>query len=228
MKTIFIVEDDKNIRDLVLYALDTSGFQGKGFESGAPFFDALKTATPDLVLLDIMLSGDNGLTILKKLRHLDKYAHIPVIMLTAKGSEYDRVTGLDYGADDYVVKPFSILELISRIKAIFRRAKIEQEKASPADTENFKEIIIDNARHTVTSSDKEVNLTYKEYELLHYLMRNIGIAISREKIMNQIWGYDFEGESRTVDVHINTLRQKLGESGRYIQTIRGIGYKLGD
>ncbi len=223
MQKIFYVEDDENIRDLVLYALKSSGFDGRGFENGSAFFDIVTKEIPDLVLLDIMLPDEDGLAVLKSLRQDARLKTVPVIMLTAKGTELDRVTGLDFGADDYITKPFSVLELISRIKAVLRRAAPTEEASQLA----YKDILMDVDRHTVTSNDKNITLTYKEFELLHYLLKNIGIVLTREKIMEAIWGFDFEGESRTVDMHIKTLRQKLGENGAHIATVRGVGYKMG-
>jgi two-component system alkaline phosphatase synthesis response regulator PhoP len=218
---IYIVEDDANIRELVIYALRANGFEASGFENGAEFFEAYTNAPkPALVLLDIMLPDDDGIAILQKL-----HAHFatPVIMLTAKGSEFDKVKGLDAGADDYVTKPFGITELIARINAVLRRS-------SPAkrDTLSFESIVVDNARHEVFVSDAKIELTLKEYDLLRYLINNANIVVSRKQIMECVWGFDFEGETRTVDIHIQTLRKKLGEAGGYIKTIRGVGYKAGD
>ncbi len=218
---IFIVEDDRNIRELLEYSLNNSGFEAKGFELPSEFRAELKKKIPELIILDIMLPEEDGMHILRSLRKSKEYSDIPVILLTAKGDEYDKIMGLDGGADDYVTKPFSIMELISRIKAVLRRS----------EKENIKELSVGNLylnynSHVVKSEGKEVNLTYKEFELLYMLLHNKGIVLERDKLLKDIWGYDFDGETRTVDVHIRTLRSKLGESGNYIKTVRGIGYKL--
>lgn len=220
MSIIYCIEDDESIRDLIIYALKKNGFKVKGYESGEVLYD---NTEPDLILLDIMLPGDDGYTILKELRANSKTSNIPVIMLTSKTNEYDKVKGLDLGADDYIEKPFGVMELISRIKAVLRRStKVEES----TDIISLGNLCIDNRKHVVTVDNEEVTLTYKEYELLYYLMKNNGIVVSREKLINEVWGYDFEGESRTVDVHIRTLRLKLGEAGKLIQTIRSVGYKI--
>jgi len=220
MPLIYIIEDDEDIRELVLYALKSNGFEAKGFESGRGLF---QNPLPDLILLDIMLPGDDGYTILNKLKQNSRTKDIPVIMLTAKTSELDKVKSLDAGADDYVEKPFGIMELISRIKAVLRRSKKNESRV-----ESFKDIVVDYDRYLVTVKEKEVKLTHKEFELLYYLVKNQGLVLSREKIMNEVWGFEFEGETRTIDVHIRTLRLKLGDAGKYIHTIRNVGYKLGD
>lgn len=221
---IYCVEDDMNIRELVAYALKTSGYEAIGFENAAEFYKGLKDGNPDLILLDIMLPDEDGISILKKLRAKNEYKDIPVIMLTAKSTEYDKVKGLDVGADDYVTKPFGVMELISRIKAVLRRSQ----KSITTDMMVLGDIRLDIQKHEVTVSGKEVVLTYKEFELLTYLMKNQGIVLSRDKILEVIWNYDYEGESRTVDVHIGSLRQKLGSSGNMIETVRGVGYKMGN
>ncbi len=221
MNKIFIVEDDENIRDLVIYALKANGFDVYGFEQTSDFYDALKANIPDLILLDIMLPDTDGLTILKNIRSHEQISNIPVILLTAKSSEYDKVKGLDLGADDYITKPFSVLELISRIKALLRRSVSSTEKT----TINYKNILLDVNKHIVKANDNEIYLTLKEFELLHLLISNTGFVLSREKIMEKVWGFDYEGESRTVDMHIKTLRQKLGENN-IIETVRGVGYKI--
>jgi len=227
MAKIFLVEDDDSIREIVLYALQTSGFDALGFENGKDFFVALgkEPSSPNLIVLDIMLPEDDGLTILKKLRQSPLHNKTPIIMLTAKGSELDKIKGLDLGADDYIAKPFSVMELISRIKAVLRRTTTP----SP-ESQNliYQSICLDSVRRTVTVNGNEVTLTFKEYELLHYFMMNKGVALSRDKIMEVVWGYDFEGESRTVDAHIRTLRLKLGNAGEHIKTLRNVGYKLGE
>ena len=224
MTKIYVVEDDKNIRDLILYALDSAAFEGFGFESVHGFFEAITVAMPDLILLDIMLPEVDGITILKKLKSAKETGALPVIMLTAKGSEYDKVKGLDLGADDYITKPFSVLELISRIKAVLRRNK----KASTADEISIGNVTITPSKREVIINGNSANLTFKEFELLHYLMQNKGIVISRDKIIEQIWGFDFGGESRTIDMHIKTLRKKLGIGSEIIKTVRNVGYKVGE
>lgn len=220
---IYCVEDDDNIRELVIYTLETTGLKARGFADGSAFMEALAFDTPELVLLDIMLPGDDGLELLKKLKSSPKTMSIPVIMVTAKGSEYDKVVGLDSGADDYVTKPFGMMELVSRIKAVLRRTgKVEDRM----DMETSG-VHVDVKKHEVTVDGKEVSLTLKEFELLEKLMRNQGIVLTRDQLLTEIWGYDFDGETRTVDVHIRTLRQKLGEKGEIIQTVRGVGYRVG-
>ena len=221
MRKIYIVEDDGDIREVALYALRSAGFEASGFECGEDFFTALDEGLPALVLLDIMLPGDDGLAILKRLRNAAQTKTLPVIMLTAKGSEFDKVKGLDLGADDYIAKPFGVMELISRINAVLRRA-------APDGLTEFGCIVIDNAKRAVSAGGKPVALTYKEYELLHFLMLNKQIVLSRDKIMEAVWGYDFEGESRTLDMHIRSLRQKLNAAGGHIKTIRNVGYRLGE
>lgn len=221
MSIIYCIEDDESIRDLIIYALTNSGYEAKGFESGEILYD---NSEPDLILLDIMLPGDDGYTILKNLKLNKKTSTIPVIMLTSKTNEYDKVKGLDMGADDYIEKPFGVMELISRIKAVLRRSNKTEESTEKLCVED---LCIDNKKHIVTANGNEITLTYKEYELLNYLMKNKGLVISRDKLISEVWGYDFEGESRTVDVHVRTLRLKLGDAGRLIQTIRSVGYKIG-
>ncbi len=220
---IYCVEDDANIRELVVYALKTAGYESFGFENAVCFYQGMKEQQPDLILLDIMLPDEDGISILKKVRSEKHYREIPVIMLTAKTAEYDKVLGLDSGADDYVTKPFGVMELISRVKAVLRRT----EKA-PADELVLEDLRVDEQKHEVYVQDKQVVLTYKEFELLVYLLKNKGIVLSRDKILDVIWNYEYEGESRTVDVHIGSLRQKLGPCGDMIKTIRGVGYKIGD
>lgn len=220
---IFCVEDDGNIRELVVYTLESTGFQARGFEDGSSFLEALALETPELVLLDIMLPGEDGLEILKKLKNSSKTKDIPVIMVTAKGSEYDKVVGLDSGADDYVTKPFGMMELISRIKAVLRRSGKQQDKTKLS----VGGISLDTKKHEVKVDGEQVVLTLKEFELLEKLMRNQGIVLTRDQLLTEIWGYDFDGETRTVDVHIRTLRQKLGEQGSLVKTVRGVGYRIG-
>jgi len=223
MHRIFFVEDEESIRELVLYALKSAGFEAYGFECGKALYDTLKGAIPSLLILDIMLPDESGISILKKLRENSETKDLPIIILTAKGSEYDKVKGLELGADDYITKPFSPIELVSRIKAVLRRTT-NQVKES---TISYKNICIDIDSHIVSVNNKEIELTYKEFELLKHFMKNINIVLSRDNIMEAIWNFGFEGESRTVDMHINTLRKKLGSSGDMIKTIRGVGYKIG-
>ena len=217
---IYLLEDDESIRKLVLYALETQGFQSKGFESSEKFWKALEQETPDLLLLDIMLPGEDGLTVLKKLRA--RGSRLPVIMLTAKNSEYDRVQGLDAGADDYISKPFGIMELMARIRAVLRRS----DHTGGAADFSCGDLRIFWDRHEVYVEKQAVSLTYKEYELLRHLVENRGIVMTRETLLDRIWGLGAERENRTLDVHIRTLRSKLGAAGSSIQTIRGVGYKF--
>lgn len=225
-KWIYYVEDDTSIRELVLYALKTSEFQVMGFENAASFYKRMKEQQPDLILLDIMLPDEDGVSILKKLKSRPDTENIPVIMMTAKSSEYDKVLGLDSGADDYITKPFGVMELISRVKAVIRRS--DRSKGSAGEVLKIGELVLDEQKHEVYARGQEVSLTFKEFELLSYLMKNRGLVLSRDKILNTIWNYEYEGESRTVDVHIGSLRQKLGTCGDFIKTIRGIGYKIED
>lgn len=223
--TVYCVEDDTNIRELVVYALKTAGFQAFGFETAEDFYKGLEKEQPSLVLLDIMLPDEDGMAILKKLRSDKETQQLPVIMLTAKSAEYDKVCGLDEGADDYVTKPFGVMELISRVKAVLRR--MEKTKTEKTEILALGDLRVDEKKHEVYVGEKPVVLTFKEFELLVYLMKNQGIVLSRDKILDVIWNYDYEGESRTVDVHIGSLRQKLGHCGELIKTIRGVGYKIG-
>lgn len=225
-KWIYYVEDDTSIRELVLYALKTAEFQVMGFENAASFYKRMKEQQPDLILLDIMLPDEDGVSILKKLKSRPDTENIPVIMMTAKSSEYDKVLGLDSGADDYITKPFGVMELISRVKAVIRRS--DRSKGSEGEVLKIGELVLDEQKHEVYARGQEVSLTFKEFELLSYLMKNRGLVLSRDKILNTIWNYEYEGESRTVDVHIGSLRQKLGTCGDFIKTIRGIGYKIED
>lgn len=223
---IFCVEDDSNIRELVVYTLETTGFKARGFEDGKEFLEALALETPELVLMDIMLPGEDGLELLGRLKSSPKTREIPVIMVTAKGAEYDKVKGLDLGADDYVTKPFGMMELVSRIKAVLRRTK--KESQDPQDVIRAGGIEINTRKHEVTADGEVVNLTLKEYELLKRLMKNRGIVMTRDCLLEDIWGYDFDGETRTVDVHVRTLRQKLGNCGEMIETVRGVGYRMSE
>ena len=225
-KWIYYVEDDTSIRELVLYALKTAEFQVMGFENAASFYKRMKEQQPDLILLDIMLPDEDGVSILKKLKSRPDTENIPVIMMTAKSSEYDKVLGLDSGADDYITKPFGVMELISRVKAVIRRS--DRSKGSAGEVLKIGELVLDEQKHEVYARGQEVSLTFKEFELLSYLMKKRGLVLSRDKILNTIWNYEYEGESRTVDVHIGSLRQKLGTCGDFIKTIRGIGYKIED
>ncbi|MBU5428342.1 response regulator transcription factor [Tissierella pigra] len=224
MKTIYCVEDDESIRQLVIYALKNNGFETKGFENGNDLYTELHHTIPDLILLDIMLPGDDGYKILDNIRKNHNTKDIPVIILTAKNSEFDKVKGLDMGADDYISKPFGVMELISRVNAVLRRSLKTDNKDSILSIDN---LIVDENKRIVTVDNREVNLTFKEFELLLYLIRNKNMVLSRDKIMNEVWETDFEGESRTVDVHVRTLRLKLGDAGKIIQTIRNVGYKIG-
>ena len=220
---IYLVEDDDSIRELVLYTLHTTGFEAEGFRNAADFWQALEKELPQLVLLDIMLPAEAGLHILKRLRAGAETADLPVMMLTAKSSEYDRVVGLDSGADDYMPKPFGMMELVSRVRALLRRA------AKPAAEDKLftaGSLAVDVKRRAVTVDGEPVILTYKEFELLCYLLENRGVVLSRDQILTKIWDYNYSGETRTVDVHIRTLRQKLGDAGALIETVRGVGYRL--
>ncbi len=222
MKKIFIVEDDLNIRELVIYALKNSGFDAQGFPDASPFYKGLEKALPDLIILDIMLEGEDGFAILQTLKSRAETKPIPVIMLTAKTGEMDKVKGLDLGADDYITKPFGVLEMISRVKACLRRVDKETETVMLA----VGEIQMDLEKRLVEVSGKPIQLTYKEFELLAYFLANPGIVLSRDQLMNKVWSYDYSGETRTVDVHIRTLRQKLGRARSQIVTVRNVGYKL--
>lgn len=222
MAEIYIVEDDVNIREIERYALKNSGYDVEEFGSGSDFLQRVKEQVPALVLLDIMLPNEDGLDILMKLRADKKTAKIPIIMVTAKSSELDKVKGLDLGADDYLSKPFGVMELISRVKALLRRTADEKEEACIS----YRDIVIDNDKHAVYACGEFCELTFKEYELLKYLVINKGIVLSRNKIMDQVWGFDYQGESRTVDVHVKTLRQKLGTAGSFIKTVRNVGYMV--
>ena len=218
---IYCVEDDNAIRDLMLYTLGASGFQAKGFPDSTGFWQAMTEEKPELILLDIMLPGEDGITILKKLRAQSATAGIPVIMATAKGSEFDKVIGLDTGADDYLVKPFGMMEMVARIKAVMRRTAPKTDQVLTCGN-----IVLDETRHVVTVDGRQVVLTLKEYELLKLLMENAGQVFTRDILLSRIWGQDYLGETRTVDVHIGTLRTKLAKGGEKIETVRGVGYKM--
>lgn len=220
---IYIVEDDRNIREIESYALSNSGFEVESFESGEEFYEAMEQELPELIILDIMLPNEDGLQILSRLRNQHTTKEIPIIMITAKSLEMDKVKALDAGADDYITKPFGVMELVSRVRALLRRSltKVEKEKELCVG-----EISINERKHVVMVGKEVCSLTYKEYELLKYFVQNIGIVLTREKIMERVWGFDYEGESRTVDMHVKTLRKKLGEAGTYIRTVRNVGYKI--
>lgn len=223
---IFCVEDEQNICELEVYTLQSVGMEAQGCGSGRELFAWLEKQVPELIVLDIMLPDEDGVSILRRLRADKRYVNIPVIMATAKGSEFDKVKGLDSGADDYIAKPFGMLEMVARIKAVLRRC------AAPRHSEDEKEIIrigcleVNQLEHKVSVGGSEVALTLKEYELLRKFLQHPGIVFSRDKLLNDIWGYEFSGETRTVDVHIRTLRQKLGDAGELIETIRGVGYRM--
>ncbi len=218
---LYIVEDDANIRQMESYALKNSGFEVAEFANAAEFWRACETQLPELLLLDIMLPGEDGFALLQKLRNQPQTHDIPVIIVTAKSTEVDAVRGLENGADDYITKPFGIIELVARVKVVLRRIQ----KPQPARLQAG-QIVLDDDKRQVLANGKECSLTFKEYELLKLLLLNSGIVLSRERIMDKVWGTDFEGESRTVDMHIKTLRQKLGESGSSIKTVRNVGYKI--
>lgn len=221
---IYCVEDERNIRELLVYTLGTTGFEAKGIRDGKELRKALKEEIPQLILLDIMLPGEDGYSILEKLKSNQETRDIPVIMVTAKEAEYDKVMALDSGADDYITKPFGMMEFIARVKAVLRRAA----KQAGKKEYTYKGLTIHVDRHQVFDRERAVELTLKEFELLRYLMENQGIVLSRDQILEKIWGYEYAGETRTVDVHIRTLRQKLGDSGFLIETVRGVGYRIGD
>ena len=226
MQHILIVEDDADIRETIVYALKSAGFLATGFEKASQFFAHLvaDSTSPSLIILDIMLPEDDGLSILKQLRQIAKYQSLPILMLTAKSSEIDKVKGLDLGADDYMTKPFGVMELISRIKALLRRSGKESADPSLLVHENIQ---LQHTKRMVLVDNAPITLTFKEYELLHLFMANKGLVVSREKILESIWGYDYEGESRTLDMHIKSLRQKLGTASQYIITVRNVGYRFG-
>ncbi len=219
---IWCVEDDTAIRDIEVYALESTGFEAKGFADGTSFWESLKEERPELVVLDVMLPGIDGVELLKRIRADSRLSELPVIMATAKGTEYDKIKTLDLGADDYIVKPFGVMELVSRIKAVLRRYKGEKVQKLL----KLKELTLNLDERTVSIAGERVKLTYKEYELLHTFLEHPGMAFTREQLFSRIWGDDFLGETRTLDMHIRTLRQKLGEYGKYIETVRNVGYRL--
>ncbi len=218
---IYLIEDDSNIRELVVYSLNSTGLPAQGFAAPSLFWEKMKTEKPDLILLDIMLPEEDGLCILQKLRAAPDTEHIPVIMLTAKASEIDKVRGFEYGADDYIAKPFGVMELVARVKARLRGAQ------KPTEEYTVGAVYVCPKKHVITVNGDPVTLTRKELEMLCFLLENRGAVLTRDQILNHIWGYAFDGENRTVDVHIRTLRQKLGEAGDIVETVRGIGYKVG-
>ena len=220
---IYLLEDDGSIRNFIVYALNNMNLEARGFERPSEFWEAMREELPRLVLLDIMLPEQDGLEILKLLREKQETARLPIILLTAKGTEYDKVLGLDSGADDYIAKPFGTMELVSRIKALLRRTEGDAAQESYL----LSGLYLEPARHIVRVNGRDVTLTFKEFELLCILFRNRGVVLTRDQILNEVWGYAFDGENRTVDVHIRTLRAKLGECGDLIETVRGVGYKIG-
>ncbi len=220
---IYLLEDDQNIRDFTIYAVESAGYEIRGFALPSAFRAAVEERTPDVVLLDIMLPEENGLSVLRWLRGNAATKMLPIMMLSARSTEYDKVLGLDSGADDYLAKPFGVMELLSRIRALLRRTASQ---SSEDETLCCGSIMLSTARHLVTVREEEIVLTGKEFDLLATLMRNQGIVLSRERILQSVWGYDYSGESRTVDVHIRTLRAKLGEAGNAVETVRGVGYRF--
>ena len=219
---IWCVEDDSSIRDIEVYALTSTGLEAKGFEDGDSFWNALQSEKPELVVLDVMLPGKDGVTLLKMMKQSEEYQDIPVIMATAKGTEYDKIQSLDLGADDYLVKPFGIMEMVSRVKAVLRRCK----RSAPSNLLKLDGLVLNPVEHTVTIDGERVILTYKEYELLHLFLSQPGIAFTREQLLASVWNTEYAGETRTVDMHIRTLRQKLGSYGSLIETVRNVGYRL--
>lgn len=219
---IWCVEDDPSIRELEIYALNAAGMDACGFTDGSAFFAELEKETPDLVLLDVMLPGEDGVTILGKMKADERYSRIPVIMATARGTEFDKVQSLDLGADDYITKPFGMMEMISRVKAVLRRTK----PSVSGKQLTLGELTVNLDRHTVTLAGERIQLTYKEYELLKLFLSHPGTAFSREQLLHIVWNTDYAMETRTVDMHIRTLRQKLGAYGQHIETVRGVGYRL--
>ena len=219
---IWCVEDDASIRDIEVYALTSTGFDAKGFEDGTSFWEALQDQQPELIVLDVMLPGINGVELLKRMKASDAFQDIPVIMATAKGTEYDKIQSLDLGADDYLVKPFGIMEMVSRVKAVLRRCK----RTQPANVLYVEGLVLNPEEHRVSIDGERVTLTYKEYELLHLFLSHPGIAFSREQLLAQVWNSEYVGETRTVDMHIRTLRQKLGNYGHLIETVRNVGYRM--
>ena len=225
---IYCVEDDAGIRELVVYTLQNTGMEARGLEDGSALAAALREKKPQLILLDIMLPGEDGISILRRLRSAQETAGIPVILLTAKNTEYDKVVGLDSGADDYVAKPFGMMELVARIRAVLRRTQAGSDGEEAARPLVAGDICVDERVHSVFVGEQEVQLTLKEYQLLCLLMKNRGAVLTRDVLLENIWGYGNESETRTVDVHIRTLLQKLGTAGSMIETVRGVGYRMGE
>lgn len=219
---ILCVEDDTSIRDLMIYALNSAGFEAKGLGSGGELFDEARRERPRLIMLDIMLPGEDGIEILRRLRSDTLTADIPVIMATAKGTEYDKAVGLDLGADDYLAKPFGMMEMVSRVRAVLRRSERQEETR----TLKVGLLTLSTAAHSVTADGRKIQLTLKEFEILRHLMENLGMVLTRDRLLETVWGMDYAGETRTVDVHIGTLRTKLGSCGDYIETVRGVGYRM--
>lgn len=219
---IFCVEDDESIQSLEIYTLRSAGFEAQGFPDGNTFFEALRVSRPELVILDVMLPGESGVDLLRRMRASENTRDIPVIMATAKGTEYDKIQSLDLGADDYLVKPFGMMEMVSRVKAVLRRCQPRQNR----DVLSVRDLVVDLAEHTVTAGGARIALTFKEFELLRLFLSSPGVAFTREKLLSLIWGTEFAGETRTVDMHIRTLRQKLGRYGSMIETVRNVGYRL--
>ena len=220
---IYCVEDERNIRELLIYTLETTGFSAKGVSNGKELRALLKEELPDLILLDIMLPGEDGYSILERLKASQETKNIPVIMVTAKEAEFDKVRGLEAGADDYITKPFGMMEFVARVKAVLRRCSRQED-----DKElKCKDLALSVGKHKVCWKGEKIELTRKELELLQYLMENKGLVMTRNQILCHVWGYDFDGETRTVDVHVRTLRQKLGEAGNLVETVRGVGYRIG-
>ena len=222
-KWIYCVEDESNIRELLVYTLEATGFKAKGFADGKGLRAALKEQIPDMILLDLMLPGEDGYSILEKLKKDENTRDIPIIMVTAKDAEYDKVKGLEAGADDYITKPFGMMELVARIKAVLRRTNRNSNTDKELKCGDLRILV---GRHEVFWKDEKIELTRKEFELLVYLVENRGLVMSRNQILCQVWGYEFEGETRTVDVHVRSLRQKLGEAGNMVETVRGVGYRI--
>ena len=222
MERIYLLEDDDSIRKLVIYGLESQGYEAQGFEAPSAFWKAMNHQLPELILLDIMLPEEDGLSILQKLRSASATKKLPIIMLTAKNTEYDRVIGLDKGADDFISKPFGMMELVARVRAVLRRT----EPATVSTEYQIGPLYVSPERHIVRVNGKDVTLTYKEFEILCLMLENEGVVLTRSVLMDRIWGCEFERENRTLDVHIRTLRAKLGEAGSYIETVRGVGYKI--
>lgn len=219
---ILCVEDDTSIRDLMIYALNSAGFEAKGLGSGGELFEEARRGRPRLIMLDIMLPGEDGIEILRRLRSDTLTSDIPVIMATAKGTEYDKAVGLDLGADDYLAKPFGMMEMVSRVRAVLRRSERQEETR----TLKVGLLSLSTAAHSVTADGRKIQLTLKEFEILRHLMENLGMVLTRDRLLETVWGMDYAGETRTVDVHIGTLRTKLGSCGDYIETVRGVGYRM--